>query len=244
MLQVCLISQLGLYAASVKVFALGKWIALLFFVFKVNDFKAELGNIREIKNAKRGENKAMGKTGKDGNKKKLKYQFQKYTEQNVSPFLFSWEYGKCEHLAEDRQCPESLYEWCDSTTTKQACVRTALPTAQKCYILENKILIRQKSTRVCHWFLCTIISYFLLSLTKFYTDKNVSPLLSHITGQKEVCHGCSWLFLAAAVMHPWRQNCNLPPCCGLTWPAATHHTAVCSPFPLPLWAGGENQEKK
>lgn len=57
MLQICLTSQLGLYAASVEVFALGKWIALLSFVFKVNDFKAGFGNIRERKKSLKWEKK-------------------------------------------------------------------------------------------------------------------------------------------------------------------------------------------
>ena len=33
-------------------------------------------------------------------------------------------------------------------------------------------------------------------------------------------------------------------CCGLTWPVAKHHTAVRSPFPLPLWDEGEKQESE
>ena len=33
-------------------------------------------------------------------------------------------------------------------------------------------------------------------------------------------------------------------CCGLTQPAARHHTAVRSPSPLPLWDGGEKWENE
>ena len=33
-------------------------------------------------------------------------------------------------------------------------------------------------------------------------------------------------------------------CCGLTQPAARHHTTVRSPSPLPLWDGGEKRENE
>lgn len=65
------------------------------FVFKVNDFKAGLGNIRKgRKKAKKGKKKhIMEKAGNDGDKQKLKYQFQKYPDKkkttNASPFLLS-----------------------------------------------------------------------------------------------------------------------------------------------------------
>lgn len=67
------------------------FFVLLCFVFKVNDFKAGLGNIRKgRKNAKKGKKHIMEKTGNNGDKQKLKYQFQKYPEKkNAFPFLLS-----------------------------------------------------------------------------------------------------------------------------------------------------------
>lgn len=58
----------------------------MFFVFKVNDFKAGLENIRERRKSMKRGKKKMGKVGKSGNEQK--YQFQKYPY-NVHLHFFS-----------------------------------------------------------------------------------------------------------------------------------------------------------
>lgn len=114
----------------------------------------EISERGERKQRRKKKKHIMEKAGNDGDKQKLKYQFQKYPEKkkkkrNASPFLLSWEHGECWHLEEVSQHPKSLYEmWCDGTTTEQVCIRTA----GKYYILEDDVLMQQKSTRALHWF--------------------------------------------------------------------------------------------
>lgn len=90
--------------------------------------------------------KEMGKIGKGRNEQK--YHFQKYPK-SVHLLSFSaeraWWGG---HFAEDNQYIELLYEWQGGTTEEQACLRPALPAAGKCYILDDSVLLHQKSTRI------------------------------------------------------------------------------------------------
>lgn len=103
---------------------------------------------REKKNTS-WKRQGMTETSRNWNTSFKNIQKKKKKKTNASPFLLSWEHGECWHLEEVSQHPKSLYEmWCDGTITEQVCIRTA----GKYYILEDDVLMQQKSTRALHWF--------------------------------------------------------------------------------------------
>lgn len=151
-LQVCLTSQLGLYAASVKVFALGLWIALFFcfalFCFQGQWLQSWVGKYQKgEKECKEGEKTHHGKDREQWRQAETKIPVSKISRKKkripIPSQLKAWWV-----LAPWRSQPAPKISIWDAMWCEQVCVRTA----GKCYILEDDILMQQKSTRFFHWF--------------------------------------------------------------------------------------------